>query len=181
MDVAGKARFATIVAPHFDALYRTALRLTREPADAEDLVQDVCLRAIGHLTDLSGADDPKAWLLRVQFRLFVDARRRRLRSPVVAADDAVRDAIPDAEPAPDELVDAIASHDRLARAWGRLRREQQALLALNAEGYDLDEISRITGVARGALSARLYRARLRLAKALSAGPPIALTVGRLEN
>src|SRR5690606_10951604 len=73
--------FATLVAPHFDALYRTAIRLTRNAEDAEDMVQEACLRAYAQLGSLERAERPVAWLQRVQYRIFVDGVRHRRRSP----------------------------------------------------------------------------------------------------
>ena len=75
------ARFASLVQPHFAALYRAALRLTRRRHDAEDLVQEVCLRAWSGPRGARGrCRPPRAWLMRALYHLFIDtARRRRLR------------------------------------------------------------------------------------------------------
>jgi RNA polymerase sigma-70 factor (ECF subfamily) len=73
MDDSLEQRFATVVQPHFAALYRAALRLTRRHPDAEDLVQDVCLRACTRLDDLAAVTNPRAWLMRALFHCFVDA------------------------------------------------------------------------------------------------------------
>jgi len=183
MNSIDKARFAQLVEPHFDVLFRTALRLTRNTPDAEDLVQDACLKAATRLTDLSSVEDRCAWLLRVQYRIFVDARRRQLRSPVRLFESTMGESADAAAegPAPDEFVDGIASRECLNRAWDKLDRDQRALLALHAEGYDLAEIAAITGIAKQALSARLYRARSRLAKAIRGGPAIGFAVNRLES
>lgn len=165
MTQSEERRFEAIVAPHFDALYRTAFRLTRSRDDAEDLVQDVCLRAYGRIAELEGVVDARAWLLRVQYRMFVDGARRRRRSPVqpvpggteidgVAADDA----------GPEELAEHGRLEHRVTEAWQRLEPDQRALLALHVEGHSLAELETITGVSKNAVSARLHRARARLAK-----------------
>lgn len=161
-------RFEKAVAPHFDVLYRTALRLTRRPADAEDLVQDVCLRAFAKLADLETADRPLAWLQQVQYRLFLDAARRRRRSPVRPLPDGAEPDtwIASEEPGPEESVAALEGWGRLERAWRRLDAKQRALLALHAEGYGLAEIARIAGISSNAVSARLHRARARLGRLL---------------
>jgi len=62
-------------------------------------------------------------------------------------------------------------HERLAAVWHLLDAEQQVLLSLHAEGHDLEELAAIFGINRNALSARLHRARQRLAKLLSTGEP----------
>ncbi len=176
-----KSRFAAIVKPHYGDLYRAAVRLTRSGHDAEDLVQDVCVRAAAHLSELVAAADPKAWLMRVQYRLFVDGRRRQLRSPVRAGNGtSPENEFAAQQPGIDESVDSAAAVAGLTSAWGKLGAEQQALLALHAEGYDLTEIATITGLGKGALSARLYRARARLARALKDRSDVCLSIERLE-
>ena len=76
-------RFTSLVQPHFAALYRAAMRLTRRRPDAEDLVQEVCLRACARLDDLGAVTNPRAWLMRALYHLFVDATRRKRRRPDV--------------------------------------------------------------------------------------------------
>ena len=62
MKAARHADFARLIAPHADALFRAAYRLTGNRADAEDLVQDVCVRAFANLPTLETLERPKAWL-----------------------------------------------------------------------------------------------------------------------
>jgi RNA polymerase sigma factor (sigma-70 family) len=171
MTDATDRRFATLVQPHFAALYRAALRLTRRSHDAEDLVQELCLRACSHLEELTTVANPRAWLMRALYRLFIDsARRRRLRSrfaPLFGGPDPAEAASD--EPSPDRIVDARRMHARVVAVWDELEPDQRALLALHAEGYGLEELVGIFGINRNALSARLHRARSRLANLLAAG------------
>ncbi|MBN1240073.1 MAG: sigma-70 family RNA polymerase sigma factor [Gammaproteobacteria bacterium] len=162
------SRFDRLIAPHFDALYRAAYRLTGNAPDAEDLVQEVCLRACPKLPELEDLDSAKGWLLRVQYRVFVDGARRRRRSPLTPMSGEVEasEHMISAAPGPDEEADALLSNGPLERAWAQLERNQQALLALHAEGYSLAELHEITGLAKTVLTARLHRARTRLAKLL---------------
>ena len=160
--------FEALVAPHIEALYRAAFRLTRQAQDAEDLVQDVCIRAYGEIDNVGALDYPRGWLLRVQYRIFVDGDRRRRRSPV-SAHATVADASDCTAceaPGPEELTEAALQRDRLSDAWQKLTADQRALLGLHAEGYDLSELEQITGKSRNVLSARLHRARRRLARLL---------------
>lgn len=183
MDASERHEFTSIVRPHFDVLYRTACRLTGNRPDAEDLVQDVCLRVIPNLADLSAADSPRAWLLRVQYRLFIDGKRRRQRSPVRLVDDPAEsaDSMVSEEPGPDASADASAARRELANAWERLDRNQRALLALHAEGYNLGELASITGISKKALSARLHRARSRLARLLGDSSVAMLRINEQES
>jgi RNA polymerase sigma-70 factor (ECF subfamily) len=159
-------RFAGLVQPHFAALYRAALRLTRRRPDAEDLVQEVCLKACTRLDDLAAVTSPRAWLMRALYHQFIDGtRRRRRRSAVpLPVDEAASE-----DPGPERSAEAGRLHERLAAVWQRLDAEQQTLLALHAEGNDLDELASIFGTTKNALSARLHRARQRLAKLLATG------------
>ena len=162
-------RFANLVQPHFAALYRAALRLTRRRHDAEDLVQDVCLRACGRLAELEGVANPRAWLMRALYHLFIDGTRRRrswLKFAAFTADDEGAAAAHDA--GPERAADAYRMQERVVAVWDRLEPEQRALLSLHAEGHGLDELAVIFGLNRNALSARLHRARQRLAKLLAA-------------
>lgn len=166
------SRFDAIVGPCFTALYRTAYRLAGSRADAEDLFQEVCLRAYTALDDLEDVDSPMAWLLRVQYRLFVDDTRRRKRSPVrpLDRDEELSRVLVSEDPGPEDEIDGRETGRRLQTAWVRLRKDQRALLSLVAEGYSLAEIEEITGLSNGAIRARLHRARARLATLLDEEP-----------
>jgi RNA polymerase sigma-70 factor (ECF subfamily) len=157
--------FEAVVGPHLDALYRAAMRLTRCRDDAEDLVQEVALRALPKLVHLATLDAPLAWLLKIQYRVFIDDRRRRARSPVGAADELFDDT-----ESPDASPEQLAEHDQLQQrvsgAWPLLTRAQRGLLAMHAEGYSLAELEQITGLNRNALGVRLHRARARLGQLL---------------
>ena len=70
------AEFARLIEPHLASLYRAAYRLTGNRPDAEDLVQDVCVRAYANLRSLEDLERPKSWLMKIQYRMFVDGARR---------------------------------------------------------------------------------------------------------
>jgi RNA polymerase sigma-70 factor (ECF subfamily) len=166
---------ASLIAPHLAPLFRAAYRLTGNRPDAEDLVQDVCVRAYAHVTSLKFATQPKAWLLKVQYRTFVDGVRRRRRSPLATGEDF--DARPSATPGPDDAAEGSLVERRVLDAWRQLDKEQRALLALHVEGYSLAELEAITDLRTDVLKARLYRARVRLGKLLAtsrAAPVLAL-------
>jgi RNA polymerase sigma-70 factor (ECF subfamily) len=172
--------FARVLAPHLMALYAAAYRLTGNRSDAEDLCQEVCLRAYGRRVELGALEHPRAWLLKVQYRVFIDGARRRRRSPLRELPDAFdADALTSPEPGPDDLTEATLTERRLSRAWVQLEREQRALLALQAAGYTLAEIESVTGLSTDVLKARLHRARVRLGKLLAKQTPgIALALER---
>lgn len=157
--------FESVVGPHLDALYRAAMRLTRCRDDAEDLVQEVALRALPQLAHLSTLDAPLAWLLKIQYRLFIDDRRRKARSPVSAPDELIDDT-ESPHASPEQLAEQHQLQQMLSAAWPLLTRTQRGLLAMHAEGHSLAELEQITGLNRNALGVRLHRARARLGQLL---------------
>jgi RNA polymerase sigma-70 factor (ECF subfamily) len=177
MPNASHADFAALISPHLEVLYRAAYRLTGRRSDAEDLVQDVCVRAYGKLAELKTLEQPKSWLLRIEYRLFVDGVRRRKRSPLraTAQDLDARTATDD--PSPEEEAEGSLAERRLLAALKSMDKEQRALLSLHVEGYSLDELHALTDLSKDVLKARLYRARVRLGTLLerqAAGPVLAL-------
>lgn len=160
-------KFAAVIAPHYDVLYRVAYRLTRSAADAEDLAQEVCVRAYPRLEELERLEQPRAWLLRVLYRLHIDSLRRYERRHVGSIDDADDTQLVDERPGPFEQTASALEGRRLDRAWSFLDNEQRALLALHdIEGYSLDEIHAMTGFKHGTIKSRLHRARVKLGRIL---------------
>jgi RNA polymerase sigma-70 factor (ECF subfamily) len=158
-------RFEMLVQPHYEVLYRTAYRLTRSKHDAEDLAQEVCARAYPRLAEIEALEQPRGWLLRVMYRLFIDWSRRYEHTHVTSMEIVDVLALASDEPGPLELTERAFDARNLDRAWLRLDREQRALLALHdVEGHSLAELNQITGIKEGTLKSRLHRARVRLGK-----------------
>ena len=182
MPATGTDQFDRLVAPHLATLFRVAWRLTRNTPDAQDLVQDTCITACEHPADLDAARQPLHWLLRVLNNRFIDGARRRKRSPLVAMEGpsgVVRMA--SAEPTPEESLQQADGERELQVAFLKLDQIQRTLLTLRAEGYDLAEIERITGIGREVLRARLHRARKSLVAHLTEQTDAALTLRAGSN
>jgi len=165
------AAFENLIRPHLYALYRRAYRLSLNAADAEDLVQDVCVKAYPRIAELQELENPRAWLMRVLYRVFIDLTRHRKSSPLrplstLEEEDAFH-AVASEDPGPEAQTDSAIGEARLERAWHRLEKVQRALLALHdIEGYTLAELQEMTGLPQGALKSRLHRARVRLGRLL---------------
>lgn len=183
MGDTGHNHFDDRILPHFEALFRAAYRLTGNIADAEDLVQEVCVRAYPKLAEMEKLEYAKAWLLRVQYRVFVDGLRRRERSPLrpLSAEIEGSHYMISEEPGPEQHVDGQLASEQLQRAWTSLERPQQALLALHAEGYSLDDLQQMTGLSKNVLTARLHRARARLGKLLNSKTGEFVPLVQMEN
>jgi RNA polymerase sigma-70 factor (ECF subfamily) len=168
-------RFEALIAPHYETLYRTAYRLTRSVHDAEDMAQEVCIRAFPRLGELEGLEYPRGWLLKVLYNLYVDSTRRYERLHVVSSETVALGERSSDEPGPPELAERSFEQQRLDRAWQFLDRDQRLLLALHdVEGYTLQELMTMTGQKEGTLKSRLHRARVRLGKLLQREPTTAV-------
>ena len=169
---ADNSRFSDLVRPHFDALFAAARRLTVCAADAEDLVQDVCMKAHQHIEELETIEFRRAWLLKMLYHRFIDIQRARERSPVDLADTGAdshdpENIIPDGS-RPDDLVEREMRVDKIIRAMSILNSEASSLLALHdIEGFSLRELRKLTGLPEGTIKSRLHRTRSRLGRLLS--------------
>jgi RNA polymerase sigma-70 factor (ECF subfamily) len=166
------AEFEAAVLPHLNAAYNLARYLTRNPADAEDVVQEAVLRAVTYFGGFRGTN-PRAWLLQI-VRNTAYASRALVRGAVTVA-------LPDEEgaPAAPELIDhgddpEIAlrkreDHARLARLLAALPVELRETLVLREiEELSYKEIAEITQAPIGTVMSRLWRARRLLAAAVQA-------------
>lgn len=165
--------FERLVRPHFDRLYRLACRLTGAKAEAEDLFQELLIKAYGKLDDLVSIDEPGAWLCRVMYNLFIDERRRfaRRRMHIVEEAQLAGDGLEglagnDSPERDNERLEQIA---RLDKALEQLSDEHRVVVLLHdTEGYKLSEIEELTGTPIGTVKSRLHRARARLREILIA-------------
>ena len=159
--------------PHFDRLFRLAWRLAGNKADAEDLFQELLIRAFGKLDDLVGIDQPGPWLCRVMYNLFVDERRRFARRRLYTVEEGHLAGeglagLPGPDD-PDYDNQRIETLQRLDRALGQLSDEHRLVVLLHdTEGYKLAEIQELTGLPVGTIKSRLHRARARLRDILTA-------------
>src|SRR5690349_17550362 len=81
LDQDTRTRLEQAALEHIDALYRTALRMTRNPSDAEDLVQEAYLRAFRSLHQFTEGTNLRAWLFRILTNTYINEYRRRQRRP----------------------------------------------------------------------------------------------------
>jgi RNA polymerase sigma-70 factor, ECF subfamily len=168
-------RFDRDVLPLLPSLYGAALRMTRNPADAEDLLQETTLRAYRGFASFQEGTNLKAWLYRILTNSFINTYRKKQREPKtvdgpedldewflydrLGAENVARSAeedvlknIPDAD-----VKDALESIPENFR---------MAVLLADVEGFSYKEIAEITGVPIGTVMSRLHRGRKALEKAL---------------
>jgi len=163
--------FEKLVRPHFERLYRLAWRLTSQKAEAEDLFQELLIKAYGKLDDLVRIDAPGPWLARMMYNLFIDERRRyaRRRVHTVNEGDLAGQGLADlpGTDSPDWNHERRERIRALGTALSKLSEEHRLVVLLHdAEGYKLDEIQELTGLPIGTVKSRLHRARARLREIL---------------
>jgi RNA polymerase sigma-70 factor (ECF subfamily) len=168
---ATRGLFEAEVRPHLDALYSTALRLTRSPVDAEDLVQDTLVRAYRFYDRFEAGTNFKAWLLRIQMNAFVNRYRRAARerqvfdgpmaTPVgegVMSRSTMRGLV---DPVGDAQRRIIAQE--INRAFEELSDDARAMVLLaDVEELSYKEIADVIGCPIGTVMSRLHRARKQL-------------------
>ena len=169
-----RASFEHLVRPHYAALFRVAVRFTGSRADAEDLVQETCLRAYRHIARVATLESPLTWLLCVLRRLYIDRIRRYERTNVSYIDEGVLAEMASPAPGPAEAVHSEQVAKRIERGLRKLGAEQRTLLILHdVEGYSLNELETITDLKLGTIKSKLHRARVKLGRMLQAGGDIA--------
>jgi RNA polymerase sigma-70 factor, ECF subfamily len=148
---------------HLDALYRVALRLTGNAADADDLVQETMLKAYRAWDQYEQGTNAKGWLLTILRNSFINEYRRRTRHPESVDVDtiepfAVFGDVQEDDPQGaffDRIVDdeVLRAIDQLPEAF------RETLVLSDVEGMSYQEISKILGVPVGTVKSRLFRAR----------------------
>ncbi len=173
-----RERFERHTQQFLPAMYRTARRLTRDPADAEDLVQDTYVKAFQAFdnADLQSEEACRAWLFRIMVNAYRDRYRRRQRSPEVQPfdgeherDDNVIEAAVSPEPNPEERVGQKHLAEAAQVAMEQLSPEVRLVVTLFlVEGFAYKDIAAIAECPIGTVMSRLSRGRRRLQELLQA-------------
>ena len=158
--MAGQTRFEELVLPHLDAGYNLARWLTRNSHDAEDVVQEACVRALKYIGSLVG-DDARAWFLTIVRNAFYDwCKSNRPEQIVSNDDDALRMAVDETAVDPQDAAVRRAESRLLADAVAQLPLAfREALILRELEDLSYKEIARVTSVPIGTVMSRLARAR----------------------
>jgi RNA polymerase sigma-70 factor, ECF subfamily len=175
--VADRAEFSDQAMEFMPALYTAALRLTRNPADAEDLVQETFLKAYRAFGSFEEGTNLKAWLYRILTNTFINSYRAAKRRPEKADVEDIEDLYLykrlNELPAPgvgrsaeEELLESITD-DEVKNAIESLPEAFRiAVLLADIEGFSYKEIAEITDVPIGTVMSRIHRGRKALQKAL---------------
>ena len=163
--------FAREALSYVDSLYGTALRLTRRPADAEDLVQDTYLKAFRAAAQFERGTNLKAWLFTILHNTFRNMRRHDVRNPVDVDSETVEraaDLVAEAHTPEQILSRATLDSDLQAALDGLPETFRQAVWLRDVEEFSYAEIAKIVGVPIGTVMSRISRGRRMLYERLAA-------------
>ena len=176
--MADQAKFADLAMEHMSSLYSGALRMTRNPADAEDLVQETYLRAYRGFGGFEEGTNLKAWLYRILTNTYINSYRAKKRRPDETELDEVEDlylyrriggleAAMAGRSAEDELLERFTDAEVKEALESLPEQFRLAVILADVEGFAYKEIAEILDIPIGTVMSRLHRGRKALQASLA--------------
>ena len=170
-----KARFADEALPLLDQLFGAAMKMTRNPQDAQDLVQETYLKAFAAFASFEAGTNLKAWLYRIMTNSYINTYRKKQRQPFLGAVEELEDwqlggaestTAMSSQSAEAEAIDRTPD-TVVTRALNELAEDfRMAVYLADVEGFSYQEIADIQEVPIGTVMSRLHRGRAKLRQTL---------------
>ena len=175
--MADQAEFADLAMPYMSALYSAALRMTRNPSDAEDLVQETYLRAYRGFGGFKEGTNLKAWLYKILTNTFINTYRAKKRRPSESDLEDVEElylyhrlggleAVAAGRSAEDQVLEHVTEAEVKEALESLPEQFRIAVLLGDVEGFSYKEIAEILDIPIGTVMSRLHRGRKALQKRL---------------
>lgn len=173
-EIQKRKSFETEALPHMDALYRTALRMTKNENDAEDLVQEAFAKAYRFWDKFEPGSNCRAWLFKIMTNIFINEYRSKSRAPVAVNVDDIDDNFLYGQLAQTGEADDPERHffakvfdADVKQAIEELPDDFRLVVILSfLEGFSYQEIAEIADLQLGTVKSRLHRGRKLLQKKL---------------
>lgn len=158
--------FEEEIVPHLDAMYNFALRLTSDPSDAEDLVQDTIVKAFRFFSSYEKGTNAKAWLFRILKNSYINNYRKQSKQPnqvdydeVSEFYETIRADRTDTSDLEDKMFRELVDDD-ISQALDELPEDFRTVVLLcDVEGFTYEEIANMLDVPIGTIRSRLHRGR----------------------
>lgn len=168
MVTAKQNEFSELINPHLSSLYSTALRMTRNQNDAEDLVQDTLFKAFRALDQYQKNTNFRAWVFRILVNTFITAYRKAIKQPQkVSYDDMeefflykrLDETVSMQETSKEEFIENFFDDDVKEALENLPYQFRLVVLLCDVEGFSYNEIANIIDAPLGTVMSRLYRGR----------------------
>lgn len=157
---AEEAALAVLVNQYAGALYRVAFSVLRNPADAEDAVQETFLRVLRHRDTLDEVRDHRVWLIRIVWNIVLDRKRRAKTRPETDDVSELARVLPSNGLSAEQMAAAAQHHAQVLACVDRLPAKERQVLQLSAfEELSSVEIAAVLGITESSVRSRLFRAR----------------------
>jgi len=165
-EVQKQEDFEEEIIPHLDAMYNFALRLTSDPSDAEDLVQDTIVKAYRFFSSYEKGTNAKAWLFRILKNSYINNYRKKSKQPnqvdydeVSTFYETIRAERTDTSDLEDKMFRDLIDDD-ISNALEELPEDFRTVVLLcDVEGFTYEEIANMLDVPIGTIRSRLHRGR----------------------